>query len=111
VPAGTVTPLENVNGRKARRSMETRKKRITSRTWDTGEEIKRTVADTINPLGLPEETVDLVHLVHSDFRPTFLSNHSVDLLAEGFNIFRICKKTVQHLRERLYYHAVIRIVS
>jgi len=37
--------------------------------------IQRTEGETINPLGLPEETVDLVHLVHSSFRPAFFCNH------------------------------------
>jgi hypothetical protein len=72
-----------------------------SRIWDTGEEIQRTEAKTTKPLGLPEEAVYLVHLVHSGFGPTFFSNHRVDLLAEGFNIFGIREKTIQYLRERL----------
>ena len=59
------------------------------------------MGQTINPLGLPEEAVHLVHLVYSSFRPTFFFNHRVDFFAEGFYIFMIRKKTVQYLRERL----------
>ena len=59
------------------------------------EEIQRTEDETINPLGLPEETVDLVHLVYPSFRPAFFFDHCVDLLAERFYIFRILKKTIQ----------------
>ena len=66
-----------------------------------GEEIQRTEKETINPLGLPEETVDLVHLVHSGFRPTFFCNHRVDLFAKRPDIFRIRKKAVQYLHDRL----------
>ena len=72
-----------------------------SRTWGTEEEIKRTKGKSTKPLGLPEEAVYLVHLVHSSFGPTFFSNHRVDLLAQGFNIFGIREKTIQYLRERL----------
>ena len=72
----------------------------TFRTWNV-EAILRTGAYTTKPLGLSEETVYLVHLIYSSFRPTFFCNHRVDLFAEGFNIFRILKKTVQYLRERL----------
>jgi hypothetical protein len=71
------------------------------RTWDVEEGIKRTEGWVINPLGLPKETVNLVHLVYPGFCPTFLFNHRVNFLAEGFDIFRIRKKTVQCLRERL----------
>jgi hypothetical protein len=98
VPAGTVTPLENVNGRNARRLMATGKKRRGNQYLVLGilrKGIERTRAETIKPLGLPEETVYLVHLVYPSFRPAFFSNHGVDLLAEGFDIFRIGKKTVQ----------------
>ena len=103
VPAGMVTPLENVNGRNVRRSMETEEaeSESASRTWGAEEEIQRTGCETINPLDLPDKTVDLVHLVHSEFRPTFLCNHGVDLLAEELDIFGIRKKTIQHLRKRL----------
>jgi hypothetical protein len=66
-----------------------------------GEGIQRTEKETINPLGLPEETVDLVHLVHSGFRPTFFCNHRVDLFAKRPDIFRIRKKAVQYLHDRL----------
>ena len=71
------------------------------RIWKAEEEIERTVGQTINSLGLPDEAVDLVHLVYPDFRPSFLFNHRVDLFTEGFDILRIRKKTVQYLRERL----------
>ena len=70
-------------------------------TWDAGEGIQRTDGETINPLGLPDETVDLAHLVYPSFCPTFFSNYCVDLFAEGFHVFRTRKKTVQYLRERL----------
>jgi hypothetical protein len=112
VPAGTVTPLENVKGRNARRVTETGKNKSASRTRENGEEIRLTDGETINPLGLPKETVDLVHLVYPSFRPTFFFNHRVDLLAERFDIFRICKEAVQYLRERLLtcndYDCIIR---
>jgi hypothetical protein len=104
VPAGTVTPLENVNGRNARRIMATWKKQRANQhlvLGNNGEEIQRTCRDTINPQGLPEKTVELGHFVHPSFRPTFFPNHHVDLLAERFDVFRIRKKTVQYLRERL----------
>ena len=52
-------------------------------------------------MGLTEETVNLVHLVYPGFRPAFFFNDRVDLLAEGFDIFRIGKKTVHYLRDRL----------
>jgi hypothetical protein len=52
-------------------------------------------------LSLPNETVDFVHLVYRSLRPTFFSNQRVDLLAEGFNIFRIVKELVQYLRDSL----------
>jgi hypothetical protein len=42
-----------------------------------------------------------VHLVYPSFRPTFFSNHGIDLLAEGFDKLGIRKKTVQYLRDRL----------
>ena len=94
VPAGTVTPLENVNGRNARRFT------ATGRKWEAnqhlvigvlGEIFQRTEAETIKSLGLSEKTVHLVHLVHSSFRPTFFVNRRVNLLAEGLDIFGIRK--------------------
>jgi hypothetical protein len=66
-----------------------------------GEGIQRTDDETIKPLGLPDETVHLVHLVYSGFRPTFIFDRGVDLLAEGFDIFRMRKKLVQYLGEHL----------
>ena len=103
VPAGTVTPLENVNGRNARRVIATGlgENKLGCCTWVTEEEIQRTEGETINALCLPDKTVDLIHLVHSSFRPTFFCNHCVDLLAERLDIFRIRKKTVENLGERL----------
>ena len=71
------------------------------RTCGVEEGIKRTEGWVIKPLGLPEETVDFVHFVYPGFRPTFLFNHPVNFLAEGFDILRIPKKTIQCLGERL----------
>ena len=61
----------------------------------TDEEIQRTDGEAISSEGLPQETVDLVHLVYSGFRPTFFCDHGVDLLAKGFNIFGMRKSTIQ----------------
>jgi hypothetical protein len=72
-----------------------------SRTWYARKGIQRTGGDTINPLSLAEETVYLVHLVYSGFRPALFSNYGLDLLAERFNKFRMGEKTVQYLRDRL----------
>jgi hypothetical protein len=102
VPAGTVTPLENVNGRNARRVTATGKMGRAHQYFVIGKLKKeQTEAQTINPLGLSEETVYPVHFVYPSFRPTIFCNHSVDLFTEGFDIFRVGKKTVQYLRERL----------
>jgi hypothetical protein len=42
-----------------------------------------------------------VHLVYPSFRPALFSNRCIDLLAEGFDIVRIGKKTVKYLHEGL----------
>ena len=63
--------------------------------------IQRTGGDSINTLGLAEETVHLVHLVYPSFRPALFFNHRLDFLAERLNEFRISEKTAQHLRGRL----------
>jgi hypothetical protein len=78
-------PLENVNRRNAIRIWVTGKK-VESRSEHlvlatTGEGIWRTEGETIEPLGLPNETVELEHLIY----PT-LRNHGIDLMAEGFDI-------------------------
>jgi hypothetical protein len=44
--------------------------------------------------GLPYEAVDLVQFVHRGLGPAFLCNYSLDLEAEGFDIFWVRKKTV-----------------
>jgi hypothetical protein len=44
--------------------------------------------------GLPYEAVDLVHFVHRGLGPAFLGYYSLDLVAEGFDIFWVRKKTV-----------------
>ena len=64
---------------------------------------RRTVAKGVNPLSLTHKTVYLqvVHLVHSGFRPAFVCNHSLDLLVKELDIFRVGKEAVQYLRERL----------
>jgi hypothetical protein len=64
--------------------------------------IRRTDGKTIKPLGLPEEAVYLMHLVHPNFRPAFFVNHSIDLFPEGFQIFGIGKEAVQKLRGSLW---------
>ena len=51
-----------------------------SRSWNTGEGFQQTDGEFVKPLGLPEETVHLVHLVYPSFRPTFFGNHRVDFL-------------------------------
>jgi len=71
------------------------------RTWDARKKMSRTGGNTAQPLGLPEKTIYLVHLVYPSFRPAFIFDYSVHLLAEGFKIFWIGKKTVQRLRDRL----------
>jgi len=100
VPAGTVTPLENVNGRNAirlRDNWEEAKSESASRAWGIEEGVKQTDGGIIKPLGLSEKAVYLVHLVYSSFRPAFFSDHGVDLFAKGFDIFGIGKETVQNL--------------
>ena len=72
-----------------------------SRIWGAEEGIQRTDGETIKSLGLPDEAVYLVHLVHSYFSPAFFSNHSIDLFAERFQIFRISKETVKNWRGSL----------
>jgi len=99
--AGTVTPLENVKGRNATRLRATGKKRRANRHLGFRKGIQRTAGDAIHPLGLPDDTVYLVHLVYPSFRPALFSNNCVDLLAEGSDMFRIGKKTVQCLHEGL----------
>ena len=64
--------------------------------------IRRTEGKTIKPLGLPEEAVDLMHLVHSSFRPAFFLNHSLGLFAEGFQVFGIGKEAIQKSRDSLW---------
>jgi hypothetical protein len=68
-----------------------------SRTWGAEEGIQRTGGYNTKPLGLSEEAVHLVHLVHPSFRPALFSDNSIDLFAEGFEIFRIGKEAVQDL--------------
>jgi hypothetical protein len=68
-----------------------------SRTWGADRGIQRTDGDTIKPLGLSEEAVYPVHLVHPSFRPALFSDNVIDLFAEGFEIFRMGKKAVQDL--------------
>ena len=69
--------------------------------WGNVKRIQRTVANGVKPQSLMYKTVYLVHHVHSGFRPAFVCNHSLDLLAKGLDIFRVGKEAVQHLRERL----------
>jgi hypothetical protein len=73
-----------------------------SRIWDVRKGIQRTGSDAIKPLRLPDEAVYLVHLVCSSFRPALFTDHCVDLFAEGSDVFRIVKKTVQDLHDRLW---------
>jgi hypothetical protein len=40
-------------------------------------------------LGFSNETINLVHLVHSSSSPTFLCYHGLDLSAKGLDIFRM----------------------
>jgi hypothetical protein len=97
VPAGIVTPLENVNGRNERRLTATGKEvksESESRVWDVRREMQRTGSDTIKPLGLPDEAVYLEHLVCRSFRPALFTDHCVDLFAKGSDVFRMVKKTV-----------------
>jgi len=42
-----------------------------------------------------------VHLINSGFCPAFFRCHSLDLLAEGFDIFRMGKETIQYPCSRL----------
>ena len=53
-------------------------------------------------LGLPDEAVYLVHLVHSSFRPAFFLNHRIDLFVERFQIFWISKEAVKNWRGSLW---------
>jgi hypothetical protein len=108
VPAGTVMPLENVNGRIASRPSTTRKnwhqqlRRKPERTKG------RTNAYAVYPLSLSQETVNLVHFIQSSFRPAFLGHGGFDFLTEGFDILWIGKKAVERLGERLVYMQVLR---
>ena len=74
---------------------------VLSRTWGAEEGIQRTGGYSTKPLGLPEEAVHLVHLVHPGFRPALFSENSIDLFAEGFEIFRMGKEAVQDLCDSL----------
>ena len=71
------------------------------RNGDAGKGIQRTDALAINPQSLSDETVYLVHPIHSGFRPAFLCHDSFDLLTEGFHMFRMGEETIQNVRERL----------
>jgi hypothetical protein len=59
-----------------------------------GKEIRRTIAYVIESLSLTQKAVNLVHLIHCGLCPAFLGYHSLDFLAEGFNIFRMRKETI-----------------
>lgn len=72
-----------------------------SRTCGAEEGIQRTGGYTIKPLGLPQKSVYLVHLVYPSLRPALFSDNSIDLFAEGFEIFRIGKEAVQDLCDSL----------
>jgi hypothetical protein len=52
----------------------------------------------MHSLGLTQETVKVVHLVNSSFRPAFLCYCIFDLLTEGFEVLGVLEKTVQYLR-------------
>jgi hypothetical protein len=65
------------------------------------EGIQRTDGETIKPLGLSEEAVYPVHLVQPGFRPALFPDNSVDLFAEGFEVFRIGKEAIQDLCDSL----------
>jgi len=64
--------------------------------------IQRTDGKTIKPLGLPDEAVYLIHLVHPSFRPAFFLDHDIDLFPQGFQIFGIGNEAVQNLRGSLW---------
>jgi hypothetical protein len=91
VPVGTVTPLENVNGRNTRRVMLTGEStaHISSSHLISGEGIRRTVAKAVNPVSLAQKTVDLVHFIHGSLRPAFFCDHSLDLLSKGFDMLGV----------------------
>jgi hypothetical protein len=57
-------------------------------------------------MGLPYETIDLGHFVQPSFGPAFLCYCSLNLVAEGFNIFRVGKKLVKCICERLRMIAI-----
>jgi hypothetical protein len=93
VPAGTVTPLENVNGRYARRTEGTGENGLVSRTsiWGAEKRVQRT-GDETKPKVLPNEAVYLVHLVHPGFCLAFFFNHSIYLFSQGCQIFGVSKE-------------------
>jgi len=89
LPAGSVTMLENVNGRNARRLIETEKKRRTNHHPVLGalrQESNRR-----------REQQVAVHLVNFRSRRASFSDHGIDLVAEGFDIFGMGKEAVQDL--------------
>ncbi len=94
VPAGTVTPLENVNGRNATRFSRTGEQEIMHQYPRFGQGVQRTVVSTIETLGLPQKAVDLVHLVNPGLRPAFLCYSSFDFMAERFKVFWVGKEMV-----------------
>ena len=47
-----------------------------------------------------------MHLVHPSLGPAFLCHCSLNFVAEGFNIFRVGKKIIERIRERLNMTAI-----
>jgi hypothetical protein len=72
---------------------------------------ERTIVYGIKSLHLTHKAVYLVHLIQRGLRPAFFGYHRLDFLAEGFDIFRMRKETIQQSCDRLkinnHQHCVV----
>lgn len=90
----TVGKCERPHCETAHGNWEEAESGLVSRAWGFDEGIQRTDGETIKPLGLPDEAVYLVHLVHPGFRPALFPDNRVDLFAERIEVFRMGKEAV-----------------
>jgi hypothetical protein len=97
----TVGKCERAQRETAHGNWEEAERGSASRDWGSNEGIQLTDGETIKPLGFPEEAVYLVHLIHPGFCPALFSDNSIDLFAEGFEVFRMAKEAVQDLCDSL----------
>lgn len=70
-----------------------------------GQARRRTGAQSAVALGLAEEAVDLVQLVHRVLRPALRFGHLLYLVAQGLEPLGVCRKVEHGVRERLWCRA------